>query len=87
MLLQKKTVINFRNYKSLDVSDFSNKFLTNCDQILVTNFTHLTYMSSLCINCKNYFYRKDASIYINKKAPIIRMEIVVKKAGDVLCNK
>ena len=81
-----KAVINFRNYKSLDVVDFSNHLLTNYEQLLFSNCTHLTNMSPMCVNCKTNFYRNHSSSYINQKAPLISKEITVKETGGVWYN-
>ena len=39
-----KAVINFRNYKSLDLVVFSNYLLTSYEQLLFLNCAHLTNM-------------------------------------------
>ena len=78
---KKKTVINFRNYKSIDVIDFSNHLLANYGQIRVPNCAHLINMSSMCVDCKTKIYRNVAPSYINQKAPIISKEITVKETG------
>ena len=70
-----KAVINFCNFKSLDVVDFSNHLLTTYEQMLWSNCIHLTNMSPMCVNYKTNFYRYDASSYINQKAPLNCKEI------------
>ena len=69
-ILKMKTVINSRYYKGLDVIDFSSHLLTNEEQLLVANCTHLTSMSSICVSCKAKLDRRGASSYNNQKAPI-----------------
>ena len=48
----KKTVINFRNYKFIEMIDLKKKLLTNYEQMRVANCTHLINMSSLCVKGK-----------------------------------
>ena len=43
-ITKNKTVINFGNYKSRDMIDFSNHLLTNYEQVRVANCTHLINM-------------------------------------------
>ena len=52
-----KTLINFRNCKSIDTIEFSNNLLTNYEQKWVANCTHLINMSSVYVN-----YTKRKSI-------------------------
>ena len=75
--LKHKTVIIFRTFNSLDVIDFPNHLLINCEQVLVTNCTHLTEVTSVWDN---------ASSYVNQKAPLIYKEITVKETGGVWYN-
>ena len=72
-----KNRIDFRNYRSIDVIDFSNHLLTNYEHIRVANCTHLINMWSMCVNCKTKIYRKVASSYINQEAPIVIKVITV----------
>ena len=82
MLLHKnKKVINFRNYKSIHVIDFSNHLLTKYEQMLVANCTHLLNMSSMSVSEKTKIYRNDASSYIKQKPSIISKEITAKETG------
>ena len=60
-----RAMMNFRNYKSLVVVDFSNHLLTNYEKSLFSNCTHLPNISPMCGNCKTNFFRNDASSYIN----------------------
>ena len=48
----------------------------------VATCTHLTNMSSMCVNCKTEKYRNDTSSYINQKALILSNEITDKETGD-----
>ena len=76
-------MINFSNSKSLDVVDFSNQLLTNYEQILFSNCTHLPNTSPLCVDYKTNYCRNDASSYINQKTPSICKETTVKETGGV----
>ena len=78
-----RAMINFRNYKSLDVVDFSKILLTNFEQFLFSNCTHLPNISPMCVSSKTKFYRNDASSYTNQKAPLICKKITVKETGGV----
>ena len=66
-----KAVINVRNYKSLDVVDFSNHLLPNYEQMLFSNCTHIPNISPMCVNCITNFHTNEASSYVNQKAPLI----------------
>ena len=81
-----KAVTNFRNYKTLEVVDFSNYLLTNFVQFLFSNWTHLTNMSPMCVNCETNFHRNDASSCINQKPPLICKEITVRETSGVWYN-
>ena len=83
---KKRAAINTRNCKSLDVVDFSNHLLANYKQLLFSSGTHLTNMSPMCVSCKTYFYRNDASSYIYQKPPLTCKEFTVKEASRVWYN-
>ena len=62
-----KAMINFRDYKSLDVVDFSDHLLTNYEQILFSNCTHLPNIPAMCVNCKTNFYRLMRQATLTRK--------------------
>ena len=84
MIFQKnKTVINYHNFKSRDLVDFSNHLLTNYEQFLFSNCDHLPNISPMCVTCKTIFYRNDPSSHIDLKAALICNEITVKETSEI----